>query len=249
MIRNILISLLLFLLILGGVAFYYMDSLVTSGIQVVGSRVLGTPVEVDSALVSPLTGSGSISGLRIANVEGFDSEYAFQLDEVSVELDVGSVFSDVVVVNSVVISRPQITYERTIRRDNIRALIDNISTGADDSNTPAAQGGSTRRIIIREFLMDDPQLNLVAASLEAPVALPNISLSNIGEESNAATVADALRQILTAVSRSILNSDPPVLDMIRENVENRLQESVQEVESAVDDAVEDIGDRLRNILN
>ena len=78
---------------------------------------------------------------------------------------------------------------------------------------------------------------------------PDIALSNIGEESNAATVAEAMRQILSAVSQSILNTDPPVLDMIRENVENRLQEQVEEVESAVDDAVEDIGDRLRGILN
>lgn len=248
MIRNILISLVLFLLILGGGAYFYLDSLVTSGIAVVGSRVLGTSVEVDSALVSPLTGSGSISGLRIANVEGFDSEYAFQLQEVSVELDIGTVFSDVVVVNSVVISEPQITYERTLRRDNIRALMDNISTGGVDSST-ATESESARRIVIREFLMADSQLNLVAASIEAPVALPDIALSNIGEESNAATVAEAMRQILSAVSQSILNTDPPVLDMIRENVENRLQEQVEEVESAVDDAVEDIGDRLRGILN
>ena len=59
------------------------------------------------------------------------------------------------------------------------------------------------------------------------------------------TVADALRQILSAVSTSILNSDPPIFEMMRENVEERLQEGVEEVENAV----EEIGDRLRGILN
>ena len=93
--------------------------------------------------------------------------------------------------------------------------------------------------------MLQPQLNLVAASLQAPVPLPDIVLTNIGEESNAATVADATRQILRAISTSILNSDLPVLDMIRENVENRLQDGVQEVENAV----EDVSNRLRGLLD
>ncbi|MEQ8315440.1 MAG: hypothetical protein RL839_08255 [Gammaproteobacteria bacterium] len=248
MVRNILVSIVLFVLILGGVGFYYFDSLVVRGIEVGGSRVLGTQVDVDSALISPVGGVGSISGLRVANLEGFQSDYAFQMEEISIELDVGSVFSDVVIVESVTISQPQITYERSLTRDNIRALLNNISSGGGAS-APADEAASTRRIIIREFLMENPRVNLVAASMEAPIALPSISLRNIGEENNAATVADALRQILSAVSASILNSDPPVLDMIRENVENRLQQGAEEVENVVDDAVEDLGDRLRGILN
>ncbi len=245
MIKKILISIVLFVLVIGGVAYFYLDSLVTSGIEVVGSRVLGTEVQVRSAAISPLTGSGSISGLSIANVEGFNSEHAFELEEVSVSLNLGSVFSDVVEVDSVVITQPQITFERQLTRDNIRALIDNIAAPAGGEDQAAAEGESTRRIIIREFLMDDPQVNLVAASIEAPIPLPNISMSNIGEEDDSATVADAMRQILSAISTSILNSDPPIFEMMRENVEERLQDGVEEVENAV----EEIGDRLRGILN
>lgn len=248
MVRNILVSIVLFVLIVGGVGVYYFDSLVVRGIEVGGSRVLGTQVDVDSALISPVGGVGSISGLRVANLEGFQSDYAFQMEEISIELDVGSVFSDVVIVESVTISQPQITYERSLTRDNIRALLNNISSGGGAS-APTDEAASTRRIIIREFLMESPRVNLVAASMEAPIALPSITLRNIGEENNAATVADALRQILSAVSTSILNSDPPVLDMIRDNVENRLQQGAEEVENAVDDAVEDLGNRLRGILN
>lgn len=245
MIKKILISLVMFILVVGGVAFFYLDSLVTSGIEVVGSRVLGTEVQVRSASISPLTGSGSISGLSVANVEGFSSEHAFELEEVSVSLNLGSVFSDVVEINSVVITSPKITFERQLTQDNIRALIDNISTPASGGEEAATEGEAGQRIIIREFLMDDPQVNLVAASIEAPIPLPNISLSDIGEEDNSTTVADALRQILSAVSTSILNSDPPIFEMMRENVEERLQQGVEEVENAV----EDIGDRLRGILN
>ncbi len=244
MIKNVLISIVLFVLLIGGVAYFYLDSLVTSGIQVVGSQVLGTQVTVDSASISPLTGSGSINGLRIENPEGFDSPYAFELEEVSVALSVSSVFSDVVEVDSVVIRDPEITYERRLTSDNIGALIDNLPAGSSGAASEPESAESSSQLIIREFLMESPQLNLVAASIEAPIPLPDISLSNIGEE-NDASVAQAMRQILGAISTSILNSDPPILDMLRENVENRIQEGVEEVENAV----EDITDRVRSIFN
>ncbi len=245
MIKKALISLFLFLLIIGGAGFYYFDSLVKSGIEVVGSNVLGTEVSVASTLISPLSGTGSISGLQIRNLEEFNSEYIFQMEEVSVNIDAGSVFTDVVEVESVVITRPEITYERRLTQSNIGALLENISSGDSGAGGPATEDPEGQRLIIREFRMIDPQLNLVAASLEAPIPLPDIVLNNIGEESNSATAADAMRQIVGAINRSILDSNPPVLDMLRENVENRLQEGVEEVENAV----EEVGNRLRGIFD
>jgi hypothetical protein len=245
MIKKILISLVLFLLIIGGGVFYYFDSIVKSGIEVVGTRVLGTQVSVGSTLVSPLSGSGSISGLQVRNPEGFDAEYVFQMDQIEVNLNASTVMSDVVEIESVIISRPQITYERRLTTDNIRALLENIGSAGGSGEASSEESASTRRIIIREFRMLQPQLNLVAASIEAPLPLPDIVLNNIGEESNAATVAEAARQILRAINTSILNSDLPVLDMLRENVENRLQDGVQEVENAV----EEVGNRLRGLFD
>lgn len=245
MIKKALISLFLLLLIIGGAGFYYFDSLVKSGIEVVGSNVLGTEVSVASTLISPLSGTGSISGLQIRNLEEFNSEYIFQMEEVSVNINAGSVLSDVVEVESVVITRPEITYERRLTESNISALLDNISSGSSGADEGAAEDAESQRLIIREFRMIDPQLNLVAASLEAPIPLPDIVLNNIGEESNSATAADAMRQIVGAINRSILDSNPPVLDMLRENVENRLQEGVEEVENAV----EEVGNRLRGIFD
>ena len=92
----------------------------------VGSSVLGTAVTVDSVSLSPLSGQGSISGLRVANPEGFESQYAFELDSVLVSIDVNSVFTDAAEIESIVIMQPVITYETKIASDNIRTLLDNL---------------------------------------------------------------------------------------------------------------------------
>ncbi|MDP6415948.1 MAG: hypothetical protein QGG54_13125, partial [Gammaproteobacteria bacterium] len=85
----------------------------------VGSQVLGTSVTVNSVSLSPLNGSGTIRGLSIENPQGFNSDYAIQLDELSVNLNASSVFSDVVEIESVRVVQPQITYETRIINDNI----------------------------------------------------------------------------------------------------------------------------------
>lgn len=245
MIKKILFSLVFILLVVGGGLFFYLDSIVKSGIEVVGTRVLGTAVTVDSVLLSPFSGQGTISGLRVENPEGFDSQYAFELDSVSVALDVNSLLSEVALIESVVIMQPIITYETKITTDNIRALLANLPpSGAAAGNDPET-GEPAQQIIVRDFEMRGSQLNFVAASVTAPVTLADIEIQNIGEEGGASSAANAIRVVLQELTRTILNSDLPSLDLLRDSVEGRLQDGAQQVE----DAVDDLGGRLRNILN
>jgi uncharacterized protein YxeA len=90
MIKKTLISLVVVLILVVGAGFFYIDSIVKSGIEVVGSEVLGTRVTVASVSISPLSGNGTIRGLTIGNPEGYTSENIMQLGEVSVALNLGT---------------------------------------------------------------------------------------------------------------------------------------------------------------
>ena len=243
MIKKLLISLLLLIVLAVGATFLYLDRIVTTGIEVVGSQVLGTEVTVASVAISPLNGSGSISGLEIRNPEGFDSDYIFQLEQVEVSLNAASLMSDVIEIESIIITQPEITYETRITTDNVRALLENI--GGVGGETAAADGESGKEMFIRDFRLLSPQVNLVAAVATAPISLPDIELTDIGTEDNAATVAQVLEVVLSALSRTIREAELPGLDMLREGVESRLQDGIEEAE----EVVEDLGNRLRGILD
>ena len=246
MIKKTLISVVFLLLLAGGGLFFYLDSIVKSGIEVVGSNLLGTAVTVDSVSLSPLSGQGSISGLRVENPEGFESQYAFELDSVLVSIDVNSVFTDAAEIESIVIMQPVITYETKIASDNIRTLLDKLDEGDAPSSDPETEDDSAQQIIIREFRMVGSQLNFVSALVSAPITLADIEIRDIGAEGGSASAANAVRVVLQELVASILNSDDlPGLDGLRESVEGRIQDGAQRVE----EAVEDLGDRLRNILN
>jgi uncharacterized protein involved in outer membrane biogenesis len=248
MIKKVIISFVLVVLLIAGVGVFYFDSIVKNGIEVVGSRLLGTSVTVNSVSLSPLNSSGTIRGLSIENPQGFNSDYAIQLDELSVNLNASSVFSDVVEIESVRVVQPQITYETRITNDNIRALIANLSsdsTGETENGASVAQSEAGKRIIIRRLTLVDPQLNLVAAIVTAPIPLPDIELNDIGAEDDSTTVADALQLVMSTLSSTILSASLPNLEDLREGVQDRLQDGVEQVE----DVVEELGGRLRSILN
>ena len=140
MIKKVLLSTGLVILLLVGVAIYFFDSIVHRGIEVAGSQALGAGVTVASVSLSPLNGSGTIRGLRIENPEGFNSDFAIQIEEVSVNINASSIFADVVEIESVRFIQPQIIYETKITTDNIRALLNNLSV---DESTAAGGSGDT----------------------------------------------------------------------------------------------------------
>lgn len=245
MIKKILISLVFLILLAGGGLYFYLDTIVKSGIEVVGSSVLGTAVTVDSVSISPLSGQGSISGLRVENPEGFDSQYAFELESVLVNINVNSVFTDVAEIESITIMQPVITYETKITTDNIRTLLNNLPDSDTAAQTSEGVDDAGQQLIIRDFRMMGSQLNFVAATVTAPLTLADIEIRNIGAEGGSASAANAVRVVLQELVQSILSSDLPTLDLLRESVEGRIQDGAQRVE----EAVEDLGGRLRNILN
>lgn len=245
MIKKVLVSVLLVVVILAGGAFYYIDAIVKSGIEVVGSDVLGTAVTVDSVSISPLSGTGSIRGLTIQNPEGFSADNIMQLGEVRVALNVASLTSDVVEIFEVSVIEPVITYETKITTDNMRALLANLpSTPADGGEVAEVPADAGKGLIINEFNLNAAQVNVVASIIEQSLVLRDIQLTDIGTENQAATVSQVLELVLGSVSRAILNAEKPGLDELRESVEGRLQDGVQQVE----EGVEEIGNRLRNIL-
>ena len=85
----------------------------------------------------------------------------------------------------------------------------------------------------------------VRVLVTAPIPLPDIELNDIGAEDDSTTVADALQLVLSSLNTAILSANLPNLEDLREGVQDRLQDGVDQVE----DAVEELGGRLRSILN
>ncbi len=173
-------ALLGLLLISAIILTFTLDSIVKSNIERVSSDLLDTEVTVESVRLSLLSGSGSISGIQIANPDGFDGETALRIKSVRTEMDPSLFLSDPVVVKLIEIEELELSYELTSRGSNLGTLAGNLPP-QDETGTDG------RQIVIDRLLMDNTRLE-VRVPLEdmepVQLTLDRFEQTNIGHEEN-----------------------------------------------------------------
>lgn len=244
MLRKLLMTLAVLVLVAGAVAYLYLETGLRRQIETLASNALGTQVSVSGVMLSPFSGRGSISELHVANPEGFSTPYAIELSSLDFEVDLDTVFSDVIEITSIVVHEARISYETRLVTDNIRTLIANIPTTSEAPGAPA-DSPTRKRVIIRDFQMIDPRINVFALVGSAPIALPDLQIANIGEASSPATIPEASREILGALYRSLLLAGIPSLALLGEGVGEQIKEGA----SRIADALKDIADGIQGLFS
>lgn len=184
----------------------YGGQIAKDGINTYGSEFLGVDVVVDDVDFSILAGNLSMSGLVIGNPEGFESEYAFRLGSVKVELDRNSLFSDHIIIDQVRITAPEVIMELGKGGNNLSKLQETIE--AQMGLTEEEEAEPAPNVTIRNFYLTDASFKLVGlpAGLKSPeVELPDIHLENIGTGEGAeegTSFADASGEIIAVIAAS-----------------------------------------------
>lgn len=181
---------------------FTLDSIVSSGIEETGSEITGTAVTVDNVSISPFSGSGTISGFRVANPEGYSQEYAFEIEDFSIELEPLTLFSNEIVVNSITISGATVYVEQKVPENNIREIMDHINS------LPEGEA-SDSQLIIEYFLLENGTTQLyteVGGDQSASVSISKIELENLGRDGQMDTAEKVIKQIAEEVAGKSLRA-------------------------------------------
>ena len=166
-------------------------------VETLGPEMTQSPVTLESASLSLLSGEGSFVGLHIGNPEGFDTEEAFSLGEIHFTVDQDSLATDIIVLKTLTIIAPEVTLEPGAGGSNLDRLQENISSylGSADDEVDIEQ--SPKNIIIRDILITDGKLRYgLLGSKTLDLALPEIRLANLGEEGQGLSMAQAGAKLL-----------------------------------------------------
>lgn len=185
-----------------GVA-YFLGSIVKAGVNNFGPKLTQTKVELSGANLSPLTGTGTLSGLTVANPAGWSNRNAFALGTVHVDVEPFSIFGDHVVINEIVIDQPEFNYETKIVTSNIKDLLNNIEkfTGSG-AKTAETKDGKPIKFVVKKFRVTNGKATLGVGVAALPVPLPPVSVDNLGVAEGGIT-AD---QLAGALMRNVLGS-------------------------------------------
>ncbi|GAB1489996.1 hypothetical protein MASR2M8_24530 [Opitutaceae bacterium] len=178
-----------------------LGSVVRKGITTVGPHITGTTVELDAVRLSPLSGSGSLTGLMVGNPPGWQSDRAFYLGHIQLNLEPMSLLGDAIVVEEITIERPHFVYETKLVSSNIKDLLANIEKATGGPAEPEQTTESApRKFIVKKFTLTDGEVTLGVGAAAIKLPLPPITLNNLGVKEGGITAG----QLAGAVMRSVL---------------------------------------------
>lgn len=190
---------LLLLALLAGAGVFFLDAAVERGIETVGTRVARVEVALDGAGVSLLSGKGMLRGLRIANPAGYRAPHAVRVGQVQVGFKPLSVFSDRIVVRSVVVQGPEIHYEKRGGKTNldvIRANVESAAAGDKDKHA-----GAGKKLQIDSLVIRDAKVYFYEKRDKPPrvLTLKEIHLQGLGRGPEGVTGAELAQKIADRV--------------------------------------------------
>lgn len=207
------VAVLVVLVIAGmGLLFSNLDGLVKTAIEKAGTEVAGSKVSVGEVKISLGEGTATITGLSVANPAGFKEPTAFRLGQVSVTLDAGSVTGNPVVIKTISVVDPAITYEMGDKGSNIDALQRHVQskTGGGASGPAKAQpaGGDEKKLVIDRLSVTNGTVTLASPipAVKGSAKLGDIVLTGIGRDSGGASAADVAGRFLNALTGSAMKA-------------------------------------------
>jgi len=223
-------------------------SLIKDGIESYGPEITGTSVTLSGVDVSLLSGNASINNLVIGNPKGFKSREAFRVGEVSVKLDVGSLFSEQIRIEKILIDGAELTYEQLNKTSNIDALKRNVerNTGASSGGSDTGDSGASDvQLVIDDLYINGTQVNASVSVLgkdeQKSVTIPDIHLKDLGKDGDgsvAAIVDEVVSLVTKAATKAVVNELGK--RKVQEAIDKKKGEALQKLDEKLGDKLKDL---------
>lgn len=254
MIKKLFIGFVVLALIAGALLYFVgssaLNSGVKKGVESFGPKVTQTPVTLESVNLSPFSGSGSLTGLLVGNPEGFKSANIFELGQIDIKLDKASILTDTIVIEKIHIQQPKISYEKTLTSSNVKELQKNIEafTGPKQDKASGKSDGSSKKLVIKELVIENGTIYVGALGVGQTVALPRIEMANIGEAGTKTNAADVINEILSKVLTNVGPAIANAGDLGKQATEVLTTQGLEKIDQAADKAGETVKEGLNKLL-
>ena len=275
--KKIIFSLVIIVLI-GLSAYFYLksniDEIVREFIVEQVSEVTDTKVQLDAVKLDLKEGAGSLFNFEQPNPPGFQTKYAFHFDQAELDLDLKSIFDEVIIIEKVFINGAEVVYEYSDGKTNfielkniINANMNNKTVAASTSKTDQPQQKETKKtqakqskkIIIKSFEMINTKVEGAvpfASSQTLSVTLPNIQLNNIGSKEGGVEADQLMAIFIDTLEKDLkrsINFKSLVRDLekdIKQSIEKETNKIIKDLESEISD-LDEIKDlkKLKDLKN
>ncbi|MBI5691531.1 MAG: hypothetical protein HZC55_15720 [Verrucomicrobia bacterium] len=198
--------------LVGGLALaFFLGSIVTAGVNKFAPQITQTKVVLESARISPLTGSGTLAGLVVANPKGWSDNNLCALGKIHVSVAPFSLLGDHIVVNEIVIDAPEFNYETKLVASNVGDLLKNIEAatggkGPSGAAAPQTKEGKPIKFEVKKFTLTNGKVRLGVGGAGATLPMPGIELTDLGTKEGGITPDQLAFAVMKSVTGSIVSA-------------------------------------------
>ena len=202
----------LFILLIVGlvIGFLSLNRIVKKGVETVGPAIVKVEVKVKDVDLSPFSGSGKLQGLLVGNPTGFKSPAAIQAGLVSMKIEPRSLMGDKVIVRSLRMEAPEITFEGDLNGNNLSKILENVEgTEEKAPATKEERKAKSRKLQVDEFVLAGAKVHVnspLLAGKTATVSIPDIHMANLGQGPEGITPAELTKRVLKEIVDGTLKS-------------------------------------------
>jgi len=187
---------------------FFLDKAIQREAERTGQNLTKVDVKLKFVHISLLSGSGKIKGLSVANPQGFSDKRAIEVGTASLALKPGSVLSSKVLVHSINVEGPEISFEVSLQGNNLKDLLDHVKSASGTEKEPAKGEGTSKKLQVDDFIVTGGKIHWSGSTplgaKSGTVPLPEIHLKDLGKEGDGITPAQLSKEVLEAVLEKAL---------------------------------------------
>jgi uncharacterized protein involved in outer membrane biogenesis len=212
-----------------------------------GPQITKTEVTLKDVGISIFSAEATLKDFRLGNPKGFKSPHAVSVGKVHVDVDEMSLTGDTIIINKIEVVAPEIIYEKSLKTDNFKSLLNNVHSSASKEKSAEKKSGgdsSGKKIMIRDFLMRDAKLSLAVTMADVrsvDAEIPDIHLKDLGKKEGGISPAEAFELVLTALYKTV--TSPGISNALKESIKKMgadIKGAGEDVEKQVKAAAEDV---------
>ncbi len=255
-IRTLIVLVVLVVLAVVGVGLF-MDKAIKGAVETFGPKLTKSDVTLDSVSLSLLSGSGKIKGLVVGNPQGFKTPSAIKVGTASLALEPRSLLSDKIVVRSINLQGPEITFETDLKGNNLKKILSNVqeATGGAGQEpakpqepAPSQEAKPAKKLEVDEFLISGGKVHVAVTALggqSATIPLPEIHLQNLGTGPDGITPGELTKRVLEAIEKGAAQAAAGTVSDIGKGALYMTKDAANTGSNAVKSVTKGIGDLFK----
>ncbi|MCK5270060.1 MAG: AsmA family protein [Sedimentisphaerales bacterium] len=220
------------------------------GIEAGATEALKVPVAVEDVSLSILAGKAGVKNLIIDNPSGYKNEKMLELGQARIDLDMGSVLSETVRIEDVLLEKVSVVLEQKGLTNNIQEVLNGMSSESAEPKTEEEQPSEkpSKKLLIKKL-----QINEVAVKVKLlPIPgkkdtlvlkLSPITMTDLGSD-NKMDIAVLTNKILLAIVSGIAEQGAGILP---DEIIKPLGESLKMLGAATEAVLKETGKVLKEV--